>query len=307
MKSSIKILLVFAVIFAMVIGIFIGLSSKIGTVSDSDVSGTMAKINNYQKAQSSITGSEIANQLLSDTVRLKNMQNYMRYYYATSVKMSGDMDFLISEANANENFKNKYTQEISEFVSYKESFEPARINMLIALRACLNPTKTDPQLLSVFINQASNEIAQINFKNRVILDFIDILDLYIKENKGSNVKGLSRAHDLLMYNQVYNGVMTRDKLMVKSFSSKEFYSDIKTQKMVDPDQLAELMKKDIQKLTSFNEQILGTKNSEKLIMDDIDKLVMEDTKKIDLVIPEKSATINWEKLGSVKREAERFN
>ena len=291
----------------MVIGLFIGLSFKIGKVSEYEVSGTMAKINNYQKAQSSLTGNEIANQLLSDTVRLRNMQNYMRYYYATSVKMSGDMDFLITEANANEAFRNKYTKEISEFVSYQKSFEPARIYMLIALRACLNPTKTDPKLLSEFVNQASNEIAQINFKNRVILDFIDILDLYIKENKSSNVKGLIKAHDLLMYNQVYNGVMTRDKFMVKSFSSKEFYSDIKNEKMVDPDKLADLMKKDIQKLASLNEQILGEKNSEKLIMDDIDKLVMEDTKKIDLLTPEKPGTINWEKLGSVKRQAERFN
>ena len=121
------------------------------------------------------------------------------------------------------------------------------------------------------------------------------------------MKGLIKAHDLLMYNQVYNGVMTRDKFMVKSFSSKEFYSDIKNEKMVDPDKLADLMKKDIQRLASLNEQILGEKNSEKLIMDDIDKLVMEDTKKIDLLTPEKPGTINWEKLGSVKRQAERFN
>ena len=77
MKSSGQLLIVFGIIFALMIGLFIGLSLKIGNVNQSGIAGTLTKINNFKKAQSSITGVEIEDQLLRDTVRLKNMQNYL--------------------------------------------------------------------------------------------------------------------------------------------------------------------------------------------------------------------------------------
>ena len=81
MKSSVKLLFVFGIIFAGIIGLFIGLSFKIGKVNEIEVSGTIAKINNYRKTQSSITATEISNQLLSDTARLKNMQNISAAFF----------------------------------------------------------------------------------------------------------------------------------------------------------------------------------------------------------------------------------
>ena len=158
MKSSGHVFVVFGIIVALMIGLFVGLSLKIGTVSQSEVSGTLTKINNFKKAQGAISGTEIHDQLLSDSVRLKNMQDYLRYYYTTSVKMAGDIRFAIDEANGVEVFKTKYSKEISDLDNYEKTFASARIDMLIALRACLTPGNTDPHLLSEFINQASNAI-----------------------------------------------------------------------------------------------------------------------------------------------------
>ena len=295
MKSSLKILFVFGIIFALMVGLFVGLSMKIGDVNQNDYAGTMAKINNYKKAQSSVTGSEIENQLLSDTVRLKNMQNYLRYYYTTSVKMAGDIRFSIDQANASEAFKNKYSQEITELGSYEKSFDLARIDLLIALRACLNPEKCDPLLLSEFVNQASNVIAQLNFRNSVVLDFIDILDSYLKENKTLNLEGLTNAHDLLMYNELNSGIMTRNKLVINSFNNKVFLSGVKNQKLVDPTSLKDLMKKDLEKLALLDAEVPYLKDSEKIGVDDIRKLGLDDIGKLGFIDSDKLGNFDSEK------------
>ena len=300
MKSSGPIYIVFGIIVALMIGLFIGLSLKIGNVNQSDISGTLTKINNFKKAQGAISGTEIHDQLLSDSIRLKNMQNYLRYYYTTSVKMAGDIRFSIDEANGAEVFKNKYLKEISNLDSYEKSFAPARIDLLIALRACLNPEKTDPHLLSEFVNRASNVIAQLNFRNRVVLDFIDVLDLYLKDNKSANLQGLTRAHDLLIYNELNNGFMTNDKLLIKSLNNLAFLSGIKNQKMVDPLDLKNLIKQDLDKLALLDADVPGLKGMEKFSLNDVDKLVFIDSGKldnVDLKMP-LNVKINTEKLGS---------
>ena len=309
MKSSVKLLFVFGIIFAGIIGLFIGLSFKLGKVNEIEVSGTIAKINNYRKTQSSITATEISNQLLSDTARLKNMQNYLRFYYATSVKMAGDIRFSIDEANADQVFKNKYIKEIGDLVSYEKSFAPARTDLLIALRACLNPEKTDPLLLSEFINQANNVIARMNFRNRVILDFIGILDSYITKNKTMDLHGLTRAHDLLMYNELYTCLKTRDKLVLKSFDKKGFLSGDKNQNLADPKGLTDLMKKDLEKLTLMDTEIPALKNSEKLGFDDVEKIVWKvagDAEKLGLMDAEKLGAFDSQKLGSFFDDSEKL-
>ena len=274
MKSSVKLFFVFGIIFALIIGLFIGLYLKMGNINQTEISGTIAKVNNYRKAQLAATETNISSQLLSDTDMLKNMQNYLRFYYATSAKMAVDIRFSIDEANADQGFKNKYINEISDLVTYEKSFAPARTDLLIALRACLNPGKTDPLLFGEFINQANNVIARMNFQNRIILDFIDILDSYLRENKTMHLNGLTRAHDLLMYNELYTGLKTRDKLVLKSFHKKGFLSDVKNQKLVDPQGLTDLIKKDLEKLALMDAEIPALKNSENLGFDNVEKIVL---------------------------------
>ena len=300
MKSSVKLLFVFGIIFALIIGLFVGLSFKIGNINQTEISGTIAKVNNYRKAQIEATGTNISSQLLSDTLRLKNMQNYLRFHYATSAKMAGDIRFSIDEANADQGFKNKYSKEISDLVTYERSFAPARTDLLIALRACLNPGKTDPLLFGEFINQANNVIARMNFQNRIILDFVDILDSYLRENKTMHLNGLTRAHDLLLYNELYTGLKTRDKLVLKSFSKKGFLSVDKNQKLVDPKGLADLMKKDLEKLSLLDAEIPALKDGEKLGFDDLEKIVWRmagDAEKLGLMDSEKLGAFDSEKLG----------
>jgi hypothetical protein len=317
MKSSVKLLFVFGIIFAVIIGLFIGLSFKIGNVNQSEISGTIAKIKNYRKSQQTVTGVEISNQLLSDTARLKNMQNYLRFYYATTAKMAGDIRFSIDEANASEPFKTKYIKEIADLVSYEKSLASARLDLLIALRTCSNPGKTDPLLLGELINQANNVIARMNFRNRVVLDFIDIVDSYIKDNQTYNLQGLTRSHDLLMYNELYTGLKTRDKLVLKSFDKKRFLSGDKNQKLVDPQGLTELMKKDLEKLAIMDVEIpalkdggkLGFEDAEKLgfaMFRDSEKLGFRDSEKLGWLAAdsEKLGAFDSEKLGSLYLDSE---
>ena len=207
--------------------------------------------------------------------------------------MAGDIRFSIDEANSAEAFKNKYIKELADLVSYEKSFAMARIDLLIALRGCLNPDKTNPLLLGEFINQASNVIARMNFGNRVVLDFIDIVDSYIKENKSVNLPGLTRAHDLLMYNELNTGLMTRDKLVLKSFNNKVFLVNVKDQKFVDSKGLTDLIKKDLEQLASMDAEIPALKSVGKLDLYDLEKLGLQDVEKLGLLDQEKFGRLGF--------------
>ena len=89
-----------------------------------------------------------------------------------------------------------------------------------------------------------------------------------------HLNGLTRAHDLLLYNELYTGLKTRDKLVLKSFNKKGFLSDVKNQKLVDPQGLTDVIKKDLEKLALMDAEIPALKNSENLGFDDIEKIVL---------------------------------
>ena len=150
MKTSAKLFITLGIIFALVIGFFIGISVSYPKADKGLTSATITKINNYRKFLSATSEINLKNVLVSDTVQRKFLQNYFRFYYITTAKMSGDIRFSIDEANAAESFKNLHKKEIENLVAYEKTLSIARTDLMIALRATINPEKADPSKTGKF-------------------------------------------------------------------------------------------------------------------------------------------------------------
>jgi len=301
MKTSTKLFIAFGFTFALMVGFLIGISINYPKVDESLASGTITKLNNYKKTLDTKSEIQIKNELISDTSKLKSLQNYLKFYYMTTAKMAGDIRFSLDEANAVESFKNLHKKEIENISGYEKTLSAARTDLLIALRACQNPDKTDPVMLKEFLNQANNVVAQLSFRNSTVLEFIDVLAAYINENKNDKLQGLRRAHDLLTYNEINSAVMTRNKPVLMSFNKKGYLSEVKNQKFVNDKALSAMIEQDLGKLVILDKAVLNS-DTEKLGLMDSEKLGQEltDSEKLG------ASFTDSEKLGIIYTDSEKL-
>lgn len=264
MKTKGNLFIVVGIVFALIIGFLIGISVDYPKIDNSSVSGTIRKINNYRKAQSSISEIKIQNELASDTTKLKSVQNLLNFYYITAVKMAGDVKFAVDEANAVDAFRTSNQSQITNMTNYEHFLSSARTDLLLAISVCRNPEKTDPLLLKEMLNQANNVIAQINYRNQTVLNFIDVLSSYVEANKTGKFQELMRVHDLLMLNEINSALMTRNKILLNFFDKKALLTDGKNLNWVDQKNMNKLMQQDMEKLSALDVEKLGITDMEKL-------------------------------------------
>jgi hypothetical protein len=82
--------------------------------------------------------------------------------------------------------------------------------------------ESDQQSIGLLINNANNAVVQTKFRDRVIVEFTDAVDMFYKTVKDNKYTELKKAHDALLYNLVKNSTMTGDKMMTKFLDKKEF-------------------------------------------------------------------------------------
>jgi len=309
MKNSGKLLIGFGVVTALIIGFLIGISVDYPLVNRDSVSGTISKINNYRKAQNATSDIQLKSELISDTSRLKSVQNLLNFYYFTAVKMSGDVKFALKEATAVSAFTAANQNQMTKMTSYDKFLTSARTDLLLAISVCRKPKETNPLLLNDLLNQANNVVAQMNFKNRTVLEFVDALASYIAVNKTGKFQELKKAHDLLMINEITSAVMLNDKLVLSSFDKKALFADGKNMQMINKQEMTKLMKQDMEVLGMLDSEKLGSliNDSEKLgsFYSDSEKLgsLINDSEKLGGIV---SLINDSEKLGSLINDSEKL-
>ncbi|HBL75674.1 MAG: hypothetical protein A2W90_17230 [Bacteroidetes bacterium GWF2_42_66] len=305
MKKSKKLITAVAIFFALVIGFLIGISVEYPRLNNNEVSGTIGKVNNYRNTKATEADIQLKDELLADSVMLKSVKNYLNFFYVRSLEYGKNIDFAVSEANASEAFKSKNGQQITALDNYGKFLGTARKDLLAAVAACESANDADPAFLRDAIAQANNIVAQMNYRNSAVLNFITRLDAFIQENGIDKNPGLNKAHDLLVYNEVGSSLVLKDKVLLKFFEKKKLYSkDLTTA----PVNIAENIQKDMEQLKLKDTEQLNFLDTEKLgaiIAFDAEKLgsFFNDAEKLGtgFTDSEKLGVVIWdvEKLGAV--------
>jgi len=265
MKKKSKLLMVLGVVLALFVGFLIGISVDYPNIDKSSVAGTIGKINNYRNSQSSKSDIKLQNELTSDTLKLKSVQKLLNFYYMTAVNMDMNVLFTIKEANAIEDFKTANQTRIENLTNYEKFLSSARTDLLLAISVCQKPEETDALLLKELLNQANNVIAQISYRNRTVLEFIDVLASYLEKNKTGQSQELMKARDILTLSEINLAVKTGDKQLLKNFDYKVFLSDKKVLANIGKNDLTNLVQQDMEKLGVLRDlEKLGAWDAEQL-------------------------------------------
>ncbi|HBL75672.1 MAG: hypothetical protein A2W90_17240 [Bacteroidetes bacterium GWF2_42_66] len=305
MKKRNNLFIAFSLLAALAIGFLIGISVEYPRMNKNELSGTIGKVNNYRNTTATEADIELKNELLADTMMLNSVKNYINFYYVRAIEFGKNIDFAVQEANANEILKNEGKQQISALECYGKFLGTARKNLLLAVVACQSAEEADPVLLRNSIARANNIIAQMSYRNNVVLDFITGLDSFIQEKGIESNTGLNKAHDLLTYNEISSSLILKDKVLLKYFDKKKLYSnDLKSS---GPINFKENIERDMESLGIFDSEKLGV-----IEINDVEKLgVVADAEELGqamLFDSEKLGTriMDTEKLGYVAFDAEKL-
>ncbi len=276
MKKSNHLLTIIGVVAALAIGFIIGISVDYPNFDTNKVAGTIGKVNNYRNTKVSEAAIELKNDLLSDTTKLKSMQKYLRYYYLNTVKMANDVDFALNEANKVEGFKTANKNQITTLTKYSNLLFAARTDLLMASLACQLPDKTNPIVLRNLLNKVNNLVAQLNFGDQVVLNFIDGLASFINEGKPGQYATLEKAHDLLAINEFRSALITKNKVIIKYLDkSKLLTNSGNNLGMFDIQKLDGMIQQDVEKLKMIMNSMGSNEEALKFVAD-TEKLKMFD-------------------------------
>ncbi|HPS25347.1 MAG TPA: hypothetical protein PLB28_07200 [Bacteroidales bacterium] len=234
MKKRNALLLTLAVIASLAIGFLIGIMVDIPKTDNTQVAGTIGKIQNYKNVKITEQDIQLKNELLADSVLLKAIGNYFNYYYVSAVSQGDRIKYALKELDPEQEFKAFSGMTLTEFAGYGTFLENARKDLMLAVALCKFPNDVHPVLLRNAITQANNVIAQMNYRKQAVLNLIDNLDTFIGQ-KGKDVPVvLANVHAVLSCDQIINAVALNDKVVLKYFDRKKLYTtEIKASSLAD--------------------------------------------------------------------------
>jgi len=213
--------------------------------------------------------------------------------------MSFNADMAVKESVAVSAFYNANKSLIAGVESYGKYLLSARTDLLLTLSACSSVTDADPIQLRNILNQGRNVVAQINYRDRIVLEFVKELSAFIMLDKPGEYKGLEQVHDLLVANEIFTSVITKNKVALKFLDKTKLLS--KSQQnlsAIDQQKLGMMIQQDVENLSRW--AFAG--DAEKLRLTDNEKLKSADSEKLDHFTP----FLDVQKLSSIAGDAERL-
>ncbi len=237
-----------AVVFSLVIGFLIGIAVDFPKVNKEELSGAIARVKNFRNVKAGDEDIKLKNELIGDTVRLNSLKNYVNYYYLKSATLSSYIKMAVSESNEIDAFKTSNQELITSIDNYGKFLDKTRQDMLLVYNSLSKPENTQPGLLREMLEEVSNTIAQMKFRNNIVLEYIKSAESFLTNNQNTE---LEKAHDLLLLSQINTAIMNDDKNLQKWLSDKKMLSDVEKLSWWDSETLKGIVFLDTEKLNGI--------------------------------------------------------
>ena len=315
MKKNSKLMMALAIVATFIVGFLAGLLIEYPKVNQDEISGTIGKVTNYRNTKATEADIELQNDLKTDKKMQQSVSTYMTFYYTKSIEFGKTIVFAVEQAKADKTFADKHLTQIEAVEKYAEFLAASRKDLLMATLVCQSVEASSPEMLRNAIAQANNIIAQMNHRNSTVISFIECLDAYILKTGRATNENLNRAHDMLVYNQIGNSLITKDKVLIKYFDKKQLFAketktnptDVKGCMIKDMEALNIIYYTDMEKLGCWDKDKLGLKSDS----DKLGRMMINDNEKLGHIISDMETfggiiALDAEKLGTGFTDTEKL-
>ncbi|MFA5302648.1 MAG: hypothetical protein WC395_08185 [Bacteroidales bacterium] len=225
MKTKKGILTALVVVISLAAGFLTGVLVDFPKTENTQLSGTIGRVQNYKNVKITEEDIELKNQLTSDTLILKAIANYFNYYYVSAVSQGEKIRYTLDNVNPLKEFREFSGIVLTEFKNYGTFLENARKDLLLAAMVCKEPEDANPVMMRNAITQANNVISQMSYRKQAVLNFLENVEAFLQQEKGGNTQALAGIHLVLTMDQLTNAMALNDKMVIKYFEKKRLFTE----------------------------------------------------------------------------------
>lgn len=224
MKTSKSVVALIGVLIGFVAGLIIGLFLTNPGMSLMEAAGTIGKVDKYRNVRITEEDIELRNELLATESVKESYKNYLLFEYFSNVKMVDDVQFSLQSIDKVPAFRSSCAQTISQMDEYATFLDNARLKILEAVGVIEGLNPGDKIAIRQVLGKAGNALAQTTYRNTVLFDYIDAVELFISENNEADYPDLIKSHDLLFNNLLASCLINDNRPMLKHLAEKDLLS-----------------------------------------------------------------------------------
>lgn len=227
MKTSIKISIGIIIVLSFAIGLVVGRIVKNKPVDKLDLAGTIGKISTDRNSKIVSSDINLRSELQSNNLMMNQYQQYYSFQYSSINNLKVDIEEALEASSSSIDFSELNHNIIESITDFKNILDTNSKEILKLITALQNMSGSNQENLGVLINNAGNALAQINYKEIIVVDFLDAIESFLIKNNYENYPGLISTFDVLLDHQIKRSKTTGNKPMLKYLENK-FPNKVKT-------------------------------------------------------------------------------
>lgn len=220
-----SLVIVILVIVSLAAGFLTGTLVDIPKTDNTQLVGTIGRVQNYKNVKITQEDIELKNELLVDSLLLRAISVYFNYYYVSAVSQGEKIQYALKELENQEPYREYAGVLLEDFARYGTFLGNARTDLLLAIAIVKNPGEVHPVMIRNTIGQANNVISQISYRKQSVLDLIDNLSSYLSQQGKETNATLASVHTVLTMDQIAAAMAMNDKMVLQYFEKKKLFTD----------------------------------------------------------------------------------
>lgn len=211
-------------IAALLIGFVIGYSvNKLPHAGDA-ISGSIGKLDRYRNVQVSEADIQLRNELIEDSLRRSQYQQFLTYYYYQALRTATDAQQVHDRTSRVEDFNKLYYPYADALEHFSQYLDAARMDILEALSVMASLNENESLPVIDYLNRAQNAIARIRHHDAILMNYMKSLASFIEENQHKKYPLLEEAHDILLFNLASGAILSQNKPTFNYLDKQAFLS-----------------------------------------------------------------------------------
>lgn len=212
-------------LFALIIGFLAGYTVQHKDVQEEDLAGSIGKLDRYRNVKVTEEDLLLRNELVEDTLKRTQYQQYLMYYYYQALRTTSDAKQVLSRTTKVSEFNETYYPYADALENFQQYVDHARNDILEALTLIVSLDDNTSLPVISYLNQAQNAIARIRHHDGILLNYMNAIETFIDANPNTKFETLEEAHDLLYLNLASSAVLTQNKPALSYLDKKQIIAD----------------------------------------------------------------------------------
>ncbi len=209
---------------ALIVGFLIGYSINNLPPTGFEIGGSIGKLDRYRNVKVSEADILLRNELIEDTLKRSQYEQYLMYYYYQSLRTATDAQQVLSRTTKVDDFNKLYYPYADALENFSLYLDAARNDILEALTLIVSIDDNESLPVIKYLNQAQIAVARIKHHDAILMNYMEAIASYLQRNQDAKYELLQEAHDILLFNLANGAILLQNKPLLSYLDKQQFLS-----------------------------------------------------------------------------------